>query len=301
MKKRLILILIALLSFTTDNLFPDPVEPIHDHTFICGYDRNISPDNIYVKNASTEAEEAIFNIIDAIGLYTKFEVKASNIPTAAATIINNKRYILYNEKFMSALASAAENDWTSVSILAHEIAHHLNGHTMDKFGMQHQQELEADEFSGYVLRKLGASVTDAQQALAIIAENVDTKTHPARDKRLKAIAKGWQKADQQLQGKYVARAMPENIKEQRSEVLAEKYIVSRVVITGAPSENYYITTGSNFVKESSKGLEVLGKVQKNRSTRFPFAIINENEEYILINDKGRLVTKEGKVIGYLKS
>jgi hypothetical protein len=110
------------------------------------------------------ARDVVREIIDVIGLKPRFELRAANIENAAAVIYNGKRYILYNEDFLAAINNAVHTDWGGVSILAHEIGHHLNGHTLTRAGSNPADELEADEFSGFVLRKMGASLAEAQAA-----------------------------------------------------------------------------------------------------------------------------------------
>lgn len=48
-----------------------------------------------------EARNIINNIISVVGLKPKFEIKAANIPNAAAVIYGLKRYILYNPSFVT--------------------------------------------------------------------------------------------------------------------------------------------------------------------------------------------------------
>jgi len=95
---------------------------------------------------------------------------------------------------MDRINSATGNKWAAISILAHEIGHHLNGHTLDKVGSRPQTELEADEFSGFVLRKMGATLEEAQSAMALIASMKGSHTHPAKNDRLAYIATGWKSA-----------------------------------------------------------------------------------------------------------
>jgi hypothetical protein len=84
--------------------------------------------------------------------------------------------------------------WTSISILAHEIGHHLSGHTL-KTGTNHfQKELEADKFSGFVLYKMGASLEQAIAAITLFGDLIDTRTHPNKTKRIEAIKAGWNEA-----------------------------------------------------------------------------------------------------------
>jgi hypothetical protein len=151
------------------------------------------------------AQEIIQLILETVGLQGSFEVKKANVPNAAAVVYQGKRYILYNPSFIAAMNKAAETPWASIAVLAHEVGHHLNGHTLDGKGSLPEVELEADEFSGFVLRKMGASLAEAQLAMRIIADVRATKTHPARHDRLMAIAGGWNRADAQVKGRDVAR------------------------------------------------------------------------------------------------
>ena len=59
----------------------------------------------------------------------------------------------------------AKNDWAAISILAHEIGHHLNGHALNKEGSNHRKELQADEFLGFVLARKKCPLEDAQSAV----------------------------------------------------------------------------------------------------------------------------------------
>jgi hypothetical protein len=101
------------------------------------------------------ATKIIELILETVGLQVCFEVKKVNVPNAAAIVYQGKRYILYNPSFIAAMDKAAGTPWASVAVLAHEIGHHLNGHTLDGKGSPPAIELEADEFSGFALRKNG--------------------------------------------------------------------------------------------------------------------------------------------------
>ena len=91
-------------------------------------------------------------------------------------------------------------------ILAHEVGHHINGHSLDMLlyksvepktlKQRRQQELEADEFAGFILAKLGGSLSEANQVISSISTNEDDSydTHPSRSKRLNAVKVGYDKA-----------------------------------------------------------------------------------------------------------
>jgi hypothetical protein len=148
---------------------------------------------------ASQAAGIIREITEAVGLQPRFELRATTVvPNAAAVAYNGKRYLLYNPKFLSAVNRAGHTDWGGISILAHEMGHHLNGHTLRSGGSQPQDELEADEFSGFVLRRLGASLAQAQAAMATVADDEGSSTHPGRTPRLAAISQGWNRANSQL-------------------------------------------------------------------------------------------------------
>jgi hypothetical protein len=148
---------------------------------------------------ASQAAGIIREITEAVGLQPRFELRATTVvPNAAAVAYNGKRYLLYNPKFLAAVNRAGHTDWGGISILAHEMGHHLNGHTLRSGGSQPQDELEADEFSGFVLRRLGASLAQSQAALAAVADDEGSATHPGRAPRLAAISQGWNRANTQL-------------------------------------------------------------------------------------------------------
>ncbi|WP_390886604.1 M48 family metalloprotease [Lacinutrix neustonica] len=81
-----------------------------------------------------------------------FKIYRANINNAVATIINDERYILYDSKLLDLANNQTASFWSSISILAHEIGHHLSGHTLNQMTDNHTAELEADKF--YWIRTL---------------------------------------------------------------------------------------------------------------------------------------------------
>ena len=149
--------------------------------------------------ADKNAERALEMILDATGSKQEFALKeCSGIANALATVYKGVRYILYDKEFMNAI-STRTNSWAKISILAHEIGHHIYGHTLSdpsSLAASRQFELEADEYSGFVMYKLGASLSQAQEAIALYSTNKDDtySTHPTKEKRLRAIENGYNKA-----------------------------------------------------------------------------------------------------------
>ena len=132
--------------------------------------------------------------MNVMGLEPNFELKEAKVDIIEASISHRKRYILYNPAFFSWISNATKDKWAGFTLLAHEVGHHLNGHTIRKSGSTPTLELEADEFAGFVLHKLGASLGQAQEVMKYIAETEASKTHPGRGSRMLAIESGWSKA-----------------------------------------------------------------------------------------------------------
>ena len=143
-----------------------------------------------------DIHEMLSEIMNVTGLQPNFELKEANVRNIEASISHHKRYILYNSSFIDQIHSLTKDKWAIMALLAHEVGHHLNGHTIRKTGSRPQLELEADEFAGFVLYKLGASLDQAQEVMQYIAEKEPSGTHPARNSRMLAVQRGWDKASE---------------------------------------------------------------------------------------------------------
>ena len=160
-------------------------------------------------SSNLDAEKALKRILDVTGMAKRFVLYPCNgTPNAEAITFRGVRYIFYNVNWMRSVSNQSANNWSNISILAHEVGHHINGHALDwlsyetgKIGgitlsEKRKQEIEADEFSGFVMQKLGASLYQAQSAVNKFASSGDDSysTHPSKEKRLAAIKTGYNKA-----------------------------------------------------------------------------------------------------------
>jgi hypothetical protein len=258
--------------------------------------------------AVDDAQEIINDIITTVGLKANFEVRPANIANAAATNYRGKRFIVYDPAFIKKLNEAAGNRWASVSILAHEIGHHLNGHTLASNGSQPALELEADEFAGFVMQKMGATLQQAQAAMKLAASYKPSLTHPGQQDRLAAIQKGWERAGATVTdlAKYSKPVLPEKTESSAAtpataeSVMDSRYILATVDFPSDRNANYYVTKQFNVVKVQNGKLYLVGKMRKTNSTSYPFIMTGDQKNTLYVDRYGKIVTANKELAGYLK-
>lgn len=146
--------------------------------------------SIRVAPAFEDYSEMMFDICDAM----KLEIKEGECLI----------YPLMTEK-LSAGALATEDDGTAaivydrtlsvkigyvgaMGVIAHEVGHHYCRHLNEPPSAQ--RELEADRFSGAVLRLTGNSLSDSLAMTSILSPR-PSRTHPSGSERERAISEGW--------------------------------------------------------------------------------------------------------------
>ena len=109
----------------------------------CSYDGSplaFSPPDLSKGGGS--GKQVVAEIMKYTGLPANFVVVEGKVPNAAAVIMQGpdqvpRRVIAYNPAFMGQVIEATKsNNWAPVSIMAHEIGHHLSGHTIVPGGSQ---------------------------------------------------------------------------------------------------------------------------------------------------------------------
>ena len=146
--------------------------------------------------SNIDADNSLAKILSVVGASKRFIIApCENINNALAIIDDGIRYILYDPKFLNSISNNTKY-WGNMSILAHEVGHHINGHTLGTSVSAYEnklQELEADEFSGFVMQKLGATLEQATETIVAIAKSGDDSysSHPNKERRILAITKGF--------------------------------------------------------------------------------------------------------------
>jgi len=141
----------------------------------------------------------IRNILSQMGLSNlNFRLReCPDMPNAMAQTFPDENgrliaYITYGRDWLDELASDTKN-WEAIGVLAHELGHIQYLHVISEQGSTPEIELQADEFMGTQLAKMGATLEEAQSCL-LKAEPINgSSTHPARQVRLLTVANAWYK------------------------------------------------------------------------------------------------------------
>jgi hypothetical protein len=143
----------------------------------------------------TAEAQAMF---DKVSGYTELRSNVYTIPVTDKKVNveicpGDTNYIIYNADWVKALYDETNNSWVLYAVMAHEIGHYVLGHQHTELGSRPEIELEADEYAGKVLAKMGASLQDAQAAFRSEKMKPKSHTHPPINERLKAVEAGWRK------------------------------------------------------------------------------------------------------------
>lgn len=168
----------------------------HEHScnFFGGSKINLSNDS-YEKITLHEVDDIVRSILMVAGLPQNFEIKETT-ETLYASAYNapengkETRWIAFNPYDLASIKSESKTNWSVISILAHEIGHHLIGHSLDNEGSRPDKELEADKYSGNILAKMGAKLEEALSVLNLF-DSPGSSTHPATYLRIAAVTEGW--------------------------------------------------------------------------------------------------------------
>jgi hypothetical protein len=237
--------------------------------------------DIYAFDPDLTAQKTLKLLLDYAGLASSFKLEAANVPSAAAVIEGRTRYVLYNQTLISDMKEADAEGWMARGLLAHEIGHHVNGHTLDSEGSRPATELEADWYAGFLLRNMGATRSQAVLAVTKLSDEGDTPTHPGRSARVAACVNGWTHADDLRQQAPSQRGPSDPVPVPEPQARVEKMAedrpvhgmssrptyVLRAFFPQEPQSNYLITSTDDIVYLRPDGVPIL--VAKKVASPFP--------------------------------
>ena len=266
------------------------------------------------QSSSGTQRDVLREITDVVGLKPRFELLATaQVQNAAAVVYGGKRYLLYNPRFVTAVNQAGRTDWAGISILAHEMGHHLNGHTLRQGGSNPTDELEADEFSGFVLRRMGASLAQAQAGMAVVSDEQASPTHPGRATRLRAINEGWQRASQQIVASTrtsapssapalaANRPLPAPVAATASRISQPGNTIGKITFRSNPNELYYLTSHLSIVRinQEARTAQVVGRLTRSDSVAFPYILVDGQQRRLFVSAAGAVFDGNSRQVAML--
>ncbi len=176
-----------------DSLPVSNYEMYIDHS--CSFDIDLIDTTVYSFTSDIQADNAANKIMKLTGLPANFELKSASVPNACAVVKcddvgNCKRFILYSQEFMENIKDETRTHYAEFGVLAHEIGHHLAGHTLNNKGSRYDIETEADKFAGFMLYKLGATITEVKQCYSNLPIE-GSSSHPSKSARVAAVSAGY--------------------------------------------------------------------------------------------------------------
>lgn len=129
-----------------------------------------------------------FQINPDIGIFL-----ANDEGNCYATTLDGRRVLIVDHSFLNKVNEDAGTQWAAISVLAHEIGHHIAGFGWHKNVVD--EELDADYWSGFALQKLGAARSAAIKCIMKYGSVQDSNSHPNKYKRAKMIEHGWDDAE----------------------------------------------------------------------------------------------------------
>ena len=158
----------------------------------CAYSSQRIGEPLYLFSSDQPTQRLIDEMLSAAERRLKFRVHGGNVPLAAAAVAGDERYVIYDQFTFATLKPQEPQRWTALAALAHQIGHHLSQHALrGPDALRRENEIEAERFSGFVLRKLGASLEQARSALDLARPTEADPAYPPAADRRDAIEAGW--------------------------------------------------------------------------------------------------------------
>lgn len=218
----------------------------------------------------TEAEmrEAAQRIMRSSGLSGNVDIFGNpDVKSAVAFVRDDRRVIEFNPEFMATILDSTDSKWSAVSVLAHEIGHHLMGHTLDPGALSIGNELECDHYSGFVLFQMGASLEQSLAAMEQAGSDSGTRTHPPKNARLAAIERGWR----------AARVLPDP---NPDSPFSTQHFSHRIRFHGDPHPYYADQTGQVYWIDAAGHALPIGTFQPTKRGDYQWRLEWEGREFL---------------------
>jgi uncharacterized protein (TIGR02145 family) len=156
--------------------------------------------------SETEVDNLVTEMLSRFGARNRYIIiSCPQVDNCQAMLYKGRPYILFNPDFLqsvkrlnfsaSNLPAMQARDWAALTILAHELGHHINNHLINPLpdATARDMELEADQTAGFIIYMMGGEIGDMLPAYLKSPEQ-GSYTHPPRKARTEALEKGYRDA-----------------------------------------------------------------------------------------------------------
>jgi uncharacterized protein (TIGR02145 family) len=156
--------------------------------------------------SETEVDNLVSEMLARFGARNRYIIMSCpQVDNCQAVLYKGRPYILFNPEFLQSvkrlnfssatLPTLQARDWSALTILAHELGHHINNHLINPLpdATARDMELEADQTAGFIIYMMGGEVRDMLPAYLKSPEQ-GSYTHPPRKARTDALEKGFRDA-----------------------------------------------------------------------------------------------------------
>jgi hypothetical protein len=157
--------------------------------------------------------------------------------------------------------------------------------------------LEADEFSGYVLAKMGATLDEAEAAMKVLATSRATKTHPAGADRIRSISVGWKNGGGISEDEDIATV-------ERPTVNQPEYNVSpdiAATIRFNSGTEFYVTKKWNVFKPAREGTKLIARMARSNDRSYPYIIYDDTGYKLYVDRYGKIFNEDGEMLGRMRA
>jgi hypothetical protein len=196
--KPIVVLTISGISLVSSSHIPPSRRPFCGFSLKNGYYYQGKEQEYITREAKVGDKSGIPDVVEEIKSKIGIEVPiyvyiAKDEENCFATIgAGGKRVLIADHQFLAKVNKISGTNWAAISIIAHEIGHHIAG--FSRRTTQLESELDADYWSGYALQKLGASKDASVKCIMTYGTENDTNSHPNKYSRSKTIKQGWEDA-----------------------------------------------------------------------------------------------------------
>lgn len=155
----------------------------------CVYAGGLMDAELYRFSSSEEVAARVKEISELAHAALDFQLIQANVENVTAVVDGETRYLLYSLDFIEK-SSPLEITGT----LAHEMGHHAHAHSLSE-ERRSVEELEADQFMGYVLSRKGFPKPD----ITAFLKKMPSSYNVPYEARWAAVLEGFERAERALQ------------------------------------------------------------------------------------------------------